>query len=169
MIASNNQLNGGLMDFHLLQPFTINEAEIYTNYFEKSRTRLADACPNSRIAWNSGYSYRYLIIEDCFCLISDGGVFTKPHFSLPIGDLSTEKLENILLQIEVIFKKEDWLLRGMFIDESYLKTFNHLSNYDLTWSVDSDFSDYVYKSSKLAKLKGKKYRSKRNQIGRAHV
>ena len=154
------------MNFHSLQPFTIEQAELYTYYFQQSDTRLADACPNSRFAWNVGYNYRYLIVEDCFCLISDGGIFTEPHFSLPLGKLDSKKLQNILQQIEPIFEQKDWSFVGMFIDQEYTALFSELSAYNIEMSYEEDFSDYVYQTSDLANLKGKKYRVKRNHVNR---
>ncbi|HHU53657.1 MAG TPA: DUF2156 domain-containing protein [Clostridiaceae bacterium] len=154
------------MDFRSLQPFTIELAEKYTEYFNRSKTRLADACPNSRFAWNAGYSYRYLILEDCFCLISDGGIFTEPHFALPLGNLNSEKLQIILQQIEPIFEKENWQFVGMFIDQKYTDLFSSLSAYNMEISYEDDFADYVYRTSDLANLKGKKYRAKRNHVNR---
>ncbi|MGI6579644.1 MAG: DUF2156 domain-containing protein [Saccharofermentanales bacterium] len=154
------------MDFYSLQPFTIEQAELYTNYFKQSKTRLADACPNSRFAWNVGYEYRYIILEDCFCLISDGGIFTEPHFSLPLGKLTSEKLQAILEQIELIFEQENWRLVGMFIDEKYTDLFSELAAYNIEISYEEDFADYVYRTSDLANLKGKKYRAKRNHVNR---
>ncbi|HHT24960.1 MAG TPA: DUF2156 domain-containing protein [Clostridiaceae bacterium] len=154
------------MNFHSLQPFTIEQAELYTHYFKQSNTRLADACPNSRFAWNVGYAYRYLISEDCFCLISDGGIFTEPHFSLPLGKLNSEKLHIILQQIEPIFEQENWSLVGMFIDQAYTALFSELTTYNMEMSYEEDFSDYIYRTSDLANLKGKKYRAKRNHVNR---
>lgn len=154
------------MDFHSLQPFTIEQADLYTKYFSQSNTRIADACPNSRFAWNIGYNYRYLILEDCFCLVSDGGIFTEPHFSLPLGELTAAKLSNIINQLEKIFKQNNWQLTGMFIDEEYTDLFNELEGYEINLEFDSAYSDYIYNTADLANLKGKGYRAKRNHVNR---
>ncbi len=154
------------MKFDELQPLTIELAEQYSHYFNLSKTRIADSCPNSRFAWNCGYQYRYLIIEECLCLVSDGGVFTNPHFTLPLGELSKEKMNKILLILNEIFETENWELRGMFIDEIYQEYFENLSDFDVNWEMDEDFSDYVYETDKLINLKGKDYRSKRNHVNK---
>ena len=83
------------MRFKDLRELTWEDAGLYTKYYEESETELADACPNSRIAWNVGYHYRYAIIADCFVPVSDGGIFTQPHFTLPLGQLNQEKLNTI--------------------------------------------------------------------------
>ncbi len=154
------------MKFAELQPLTIELAEQYIHYFNLSNTRIADACPNSRFAWNCGYHYRYIIIEDCLCLISDGGIFTKPHFSLPLGELSKEKMNQILLQISQIFAAENWQLLGMFIDGNAQEYFEDLNDFTVSWEMSEDFSDYVYETKKLMKLKGKDYRAKRNHVNK---
>ncbi len=154
------------MEFRKLEPFTIELAEKYKECFNQSKTSIADACPNSRFAWNLGYHYRYFIVDNCICLISDGGIFTKPHFSLPIGELTVEKLNKILKIISEIFEHEKWQMLGLFIDEEYVDLFNQVEGYKLTWSYDEDFSDYLYETKKLYKLKGKDYRVKRNHVNK---
>ena len=154
------------MEFQALEPLTIEVADKYKAYFNKSETWIADNCPNSRFAWDQGYNYRYFIMEDCFCLISDGGVFTKPHFSLPLGELTVDKLTKILEKTSKIFEHENWPLIGLFIDEEYVELFNQVEGFDFEWSYNDDFSDYVYETDKLANLKGKDFRVKRNHVNK---
>ncbi len=154
------------MTFNALPALSIDLAGDYQNYFKQSHTKLADACPNSRFAWNLGYRYRYLLAADCLTLVSDGGVFTKPHFSLPLGPLDGDRLEQILTDLDEIFTEKNWPLTAMFVDESYLPYFEELGHYQAEISFDEDFSDYVYVGSKLAGLKGKDYRAKRNHVNK---
>ncbi len=154
------------MEFRSLEPLNIEMADTYQKYFNKSKTRIADACPNSRFSWNVGYNYRYLIIEDCLCLVSDGGVFTAPHFSLPLGELTAENLDHILNKLCEVFEHEQWPFLGLFIDQTYLELFQNLRSFDAAISMNEDFSDYVYQTKKLANLKGGNYRQKRNHVNK---
>ena len=47
----------------------------------------------------------------------------------------------------------------MFIDQEYTTLFSELSAYKIKMSYEEDFSDYIYRTSDLANLKGKKYRA----------
>ena len=139
-------------------------SERYQACLEQSQTRLADASLTSRIAWQPGYNYRYLFVEDCFLSISDGGRFTTPHIYLPIGDLTLDRLRSCLKVSERIFANESWDLRVLFIDDHYKTMFKQLSEYEQEWISKEEFSDYVYDAEALRTLKGKKYRAKRNHI-----
>lgn len=154
------------MTFNSLPALSIDLAGDYQNYFNQSQTKLADACPNSRFAWDIGYHYHYLLEADCLTLVSDGGVFTQPHFSLPLGPLDGARLGQIIAKLEGIFAGENWPFTAMFVDEAYLPYFEQLDGYEAHISYDDDFSDYVYEGAKLAKLKGKDYRAKRNHVNK---
>ncbi len=152
------------MRFKDLRELTREDAGLYTKYYEESETELADACPNSRIAWNVGYHYHYAIIEDCFVPVSDGGVFTRPHFALPLGRLNQEKLNAIVEEMRLLFQEEGWPLRSMFIDESYVSLYDQVPGLQPVWIQNDDLSDYLYDAEKLRTLKGHSYRGKRNHI-----
>lgn len=154
------------MKFQNLKPLDIEMADTYQKHFNLSKTRIADNCPNSRFSWDVGYHYRYVIIEDCLCFISDGGVFTGPHFTLPLGELTVEKLNKVLTELYQIFEFENWQFIGLFVDECYLDLFQQLPDFQVDISMDDDFSDYVYSTKKLARLKGKDYRTKRNHVNK---
>ncbi len=154
------------MKFADLKPLSVEDRDLYEAYFKLSKTKLADSCFNSRIAWDEGYNYRWFEAGNCFCSLSDGGVFTDPHMYLPIGDLTTENLTEILKIAEPIFSAEGWELKFLFVDEVYREVFDAVPGYDFTWSYDDNFSDYLYDAQKLRDLKGRDYRQKRNHVNK---
>lgn len=152
------------MLFEDLKPLTLEDAELYTHYFEKSQTETADACPNSRFAWNCGYEYRRIVLEDCLCLVSDGSIFYSPHFALPLGELNQEKMNRIIEYMRRLFAEKNWPLRSLFIDEQYKPLYDGVPGLNPEWVLDEGLSDYLYNAEDLRRLRGKAYRTKRNHI-----
>lgn len=154
------------MNFRDLKPLTVADRDLYQKYFQLSKTKLADSCFNSRIAWDAGYGYRWFEAGECLCTVSDGGLFTDPHMYLPIGNLTTENLQKILPLAMQLFKNEQWDLQVLFIDEEYRDVFAAVPNYEIKWDCDEAFSDYLYDAENLRQLKGKNYRQKRNHVNK---
>lgn len=146
--------------------FSIQDAPEYENCFKLSKTEISDHCLNSRIAWNAGFYYQKYEIDRCFCLVSNGGVFTTPHLTWPMGQLSVSRLETILDTLWPAFASRGWPLRLMYIDENGLPMLKNLVRYTAQISYNPDFSDYLYRADKLRRLSGKTMRRKRNHYNR---
>lgn len=154
------------MEFKDLQPFSAEMADMYDSYLKKSKTRLADACFNSRIAWEPGYFYKWTVLGDCLVSVSDGGIFTSPHAFLPLGELRQDNLQLIVDRLRDLFAQEGWPLEFLFIDDCYKDLFSQLKGYQQTWSYNDDYSDYVYDAEDLRTLRGRTYRNKRNHVNK---
>jgi uncharacterized protein len=146
--------------------FSIQDALEYENCFKLSQTEISDHCLNSRIAWNAGFYYQKYEIDRCFCLVSNGGVFTTPHITWPMGNLSASHLETILDTLWPAFASRGWPLRLMYIDENSLPLLKDLDRYTAEISYNPDFSDYLYRADRLRRLSGKTMRRKRNHFNR---
>ena len=146
--------------------FSIEDGPLYQRCHALSRSEISDNCLNSRIAWNVGFYYQKVVMEDCFCLISNGGVFTTPHMIFPLGALTADKLEKILDAIWPSFAARSWPLRLMYIDEAALPLLSELNQYKADISYNPDFSDYLYDAEKLRTLSGKDMHGKRNHFNR---
>jgi hypothetical protein len=118
------------------------------------------------VAWNSGFYYQKLLLDDCFCLVSNGGVFTTPHLTFPLGDVTVEKLTAVLHQIWPEFAAYGWPLRLMYIDEDRLPLLAELPGYTAEISYNADFSDYLYDAGQLRNLRGKAMHRKRNHYNK---
>lgn len=146
--------------------FSAADRALYESKFALSLTEISDACLNSRVAWNPGFSYQRTLVADCLCLVSDGGVFTRPHMTLPIGDLTQDRLQTIMDTMSLVFRKCDWPLRCLYIDEIYLPLFRQLKGYHVEIRNDPDYSDYLYDADALRGLNGKQLHGKRNHFNR---
>ncbi|MDO5733631.1 MAG: phosphatidylglycerol lysyltransferase domain-containing protein [Eubacteriales bacterium] len=155
------------MRFTDLAELSLDLIDLYRERFAASATELADAAPNSRLAWNQGYHYRYHDDGQLFTAVSDGGIFSRPHFCLPLGELTVDALLPVIKSMEEIFKAESWPLCSMFIDEKFKPLYELAAerlDYFIEWDYNDDFTDYVYDAAKLRSLSGKRYRTKRNHI-----
>ncbi|NLM77544.1 MAG: DUF2156 domain-containing protein [Ruminococcaceae bacterium] len=146
--------------------FSIQDGPEYSRCHALSRSEISDHCLNSRIAWNAGFYYQKLVLEDCFCLVSNGGVFTTPHMTWPLGPLTAEKLERILETVWPVFASRSWPLRLMYIDESALPLLKAQPLFSSSISYNADFSDYLYDAEMMRSLNGKVMRRKRNHFNK---
>ncbi len=146
--------------------FSADDASLYNQFFALSKTEISDSCLNSRVAWNSGFAYHKCIVDDTLCLISDGGIFTSPHMTWPVGDMNLPTLQRIIDVISPIFQERGWALRMMYIDEINLELVQALKDYDMAVSYNRDFSDYIYDAQALRDLSGKSMHGKRNHVNR---
>ncbi len=146
--------------------FTIQDGPAYNRCHSLSQSEISDNCLNSRIAWNSGFYYQKLVLDDCFCLVSNGGVFTTPHVTFPLGQVTTAKLTAVLDEIWPEFAAYGWPLRLMYIDEFNLPLLADLTGYTAEISYNADFSDYIYDAESLRSLSGKAMHRKRNHYNK---
>ena len=143
-----------------------SDQEEYERYYRASGTRISDMCFVSRYAWGAAFSYRKALIRGGFCLISDGGVFTEPHLTMPLGKFGREDLAAMLDAVAPWFAEQGRPVRVMYIDEPLLPFFQDLPGYRAAvWSED-DFSDYLYDAESIRTLAGKALHGQRNHVAR---
>lgn len=154
------------MEFSGCTLFSADDAPLYNEFFQLSRTEISDSCLNSRVAWNSGFAYHKAIIDDTLCLISDGGDFTTPHMTWPVGAMDEATLQRIIDTLSPIFAERSWNMRMMYIDEVNLPLVRALKGYRADITCNRDFSDYVYQVEDLRNLSGKALHGQRNHMNR---
>jgi uncharacterized protein len=146
--------------------FSARDSECYSRLHGASLSEISDGCLISRVAWNAGFNYQKLYVADTLSLISDGGVFTSPHMTCPIGALDETKLAAVIHAARPSFEQRGWPLRVLYIDEVYLPLFRSLPGYQAQITYNPDFSDYVYDADTLRQLTGKTLHGQRNQFNR---
>lgn len=146
--------------------FTSSDSLLYNSLQQHSRSEISDNCLNSRVAWNAGFYYQKAVIADCLSLVSDGGVFTTPHVTWPVGQLDSERLQEIVDTLMPAFEAKHWPFRIMYIDEERLPLLESLRGYKVRIAYDPDYSDYLYEAGPLRELSGKDLHGKRNHFNR---
>lgn len=146
--------------------FSIEHLDTYNDRRRQSLTEISDAGFEARLSWNAGFHYQIAQNSDCVFLLSDGGVFTTPHMTLPIGPLTLDRLQTIIDAIEPVFRKKNWPVRCLYIDAAYLPFFQQLRGYRVRLAYDRIFSDYLYDAEALRQLSGKSLHAKRNHFNR---
>jgi len=154
------------MEFSGCTLVSADDAPLYNKFFQLSRTEISDSCLNSRVAWNSGFAYHKAVIDDTLCLVSDGGDFTTPHMTWPVGAMDEATLQRIVDTLSPIFAERGWTMRMMYIDEANLPLVRALQGYEAKITCNPDFSDYVYLVEDLRNLSGKALHGQRNHINR---
>jgi uncharacterized protein len=146
--------------------FSARDSEIYKRLLDAGRTEISDACLISRVAWNAGFHYQKLVVGNCLSLISDGGVFTEPHITWPVGDYDGPGLQRLADAAWPFFQQQGWPFRMMYIDEADLPLVKSLSGYQVRLSYQPDFDDYLYDADVLRQLSGKTLHGQRNHLNR---
>ncbi|MGI6298972.1 MAG: DUF2156 domain-containing protein [Saccharofermentanales bacterium] len=148
------------------EPFNPDDIESYDHHFRKTANEISDSFTNSRVAWNPAFNYQKSVIGDLFCLISDGGVFTTPHMTMPVGKLTVEGLQKVIDVVAPHFECQNWPFRILYIEERDLPLFDSLQGYKVSFKHDECYSDYIYEAESLMTLAGKALHAKRNHVNR---
>ena len=123
-------------------------------FFNMVHTRSCDYSIGGMFMWRDYYRMEYSIENGVFFsrLYDKNG---KCYYNIPIGQDIKQCIRKLI--------KEEGKLAFCTVPESMLEVFKSL---DFTINVieQPDFADYLYNSSDLIHLRGKKLSSKRNQI-----
>ncbi len=154
----------------MFSDLTHSDYDTLIHYFSPQRHRLCYYSLSSLIVWKDTFSKPVWKI-DCDSLIV-GKLFLqnseKNYLLLPIAngrELSPVQLYKIALS--------SGISKYQFIPEDYVTGHNYTDlNHLFTIIEQPEYEDYIYNTSDLSELKGKKYSKKRNlnsQIEKAHL
>ncbi|MBR2749887.1 MAG: DUF2156 domain-containing protein [Clostridiales bacterium] len=142
-------------------PLTPADLPVYNKYYSMTDTKMTDLTFHCRYAWDNVFKIRWTILEDCLVQISDGGGYSSPFMLMPLGKLSSEKIEKIVRAVRPVFDEKGWKFRILDIEDSAKSTFEK-SGIAAKMDYKEDSSDYFYDAELLRTLAGKKYSKKRN-------
>jgi hypothetical protein len=143
-----------------------SDREEYERLYRASGTRISDMCFLSRYAWGEAFSYRKALYRGTFCLLSDGGCFTEPHLTMPLGAIGRDGLAAVLDAAAPWFAARGAPLKAMYIDEPLLPLFQDLPGYRARLWHEDDYSDYVYDAASMRSLAGGTLHGQRNHVAR---
>ncbi len=115
--------------------------------------------------WRNIYKFRFTEICGLLCIVSapEKG---EPFAFMPIGRLQKDTFIEAFDCLKKYFSNNNWQLIFKRVPESELAYFTGYEEVVKEVAFDDDNSDYVYLTSDLIQLKGKKFDGKRNHINR---
>jgi len=145
---------------------SIKDRDIFNKYLKAGRYEASEMNFSNFFMWRKVYNFRYVEIEEHLCIIALPKV-GEPYAMLPIGSGNKEKLVLIINELLEYFKTKGWEFKFNRVEEGKLELLKALKeDFDFVFESDRDNSDYLYASSDLINLKGKKYDGKRNHINK---
>lgn len=143
----------------------IRDKELFKSYLIKSKYLASEFTFTNFFIWRDAYRFSFTEINEYLC------VFARPQegrpFSfLPIGEYSSKTFIDTINKIKEYFNanKMDLVFERVEID--CIEYFDNLKNVKYNIIEDRNNSDYIYNTSELILLSGKKLHGKRNHINK---
>ena len=125
--------------------------EFFDQAFKKYPPQISEFTFTNLFSWRETYDYKVSLLDGLIILRS--GVSEHVHFLQPIGTVPIEAMGRVLEDTKGIFIR---------IPEDVARFFEKNSRFKV--EEDRNNSDYLYLSTDLVNLVGRKYDGKRNQI-----
>lgn len=146
-----------MLDF---KPLTLEDKVIFDKYLKPYNFLTCEYSFTNLFIWRMGLDIQYTIYKDAL-IIKKKDFFGDYHFMQPIG-YTKENLKNIVDTLEAIKINEN--LKNLFKDAEtpFINDLKAIYNDKFTIEEDRANFDYIYESSKLISLSGKKLHGKKN-------
>lgn len=144
---------------------TLESKAEFDNYLMKHNIQISELTFTNFFAWRYFYKFRYAIIADLLCVISipcKGESFAM----MPIGDVNEERFAVAFSELKKYFIQRGHRLIFKRITQEELSFFKDRVTSEDSIVLDRDNSDYLYNTTDLIGLRGKKYDGKRNHINK---
>jgi hypothetical protein len=144
-------------------PVGLNHLRTLTEFLNRHPQPLSGYTMATLTAWSPSYRYEWAFAdsESLFisCIPFSG---SQRHLLQPVGPVSSEMQQHLVESAAEL----PYPLKFVNVSDRFLKGFPEMVN---SFSVreDRDFSDYLYRSDALARLRGRKYSKKRNLLSQA--
>lgn len=150
------------MDF---SDITLKDKQLFDRYLKLYNPQESEFTFTNIYAWRKYYRFRYTILNDLLCIIATPSGL-EPYALSPVGELESQRMDKSIRSLTDYFKENGFRPTFRKVEEGHLDYFkNHVkSSEDIVY--DRDNSDYVYSTSDLIYLKGKKFDGKRNHINK---
>jgi len=146
-----------MLDF---KPLTLEDKEIFDKYLKPYNFLTCEYSFTNLFIWRIGLDIQYAIYKDAL-IIKKKDFYSDYHFMQPIG-YTNENLKNIVDTLETI--KINLNLKNLFKDAEtpFIEDLKAIYGEKFTIEEDRANFDYIYESSKLISLSGKKLHGKKN-------
>jgi hypothetical protein len=147
------------------EEITLDSKEVFDHYIRQHQVQTSELTFTNFFAWRYFYRFRYAIIAGLLCVISVP--CRGEHFAMmPIGNVDKENFAEAFSRVRQYFVEKGWQPVFKKIPEQNLELFRDKVTSEKSIVFDRDNSDYLYNTSDLIELRGKKYDGKRNHINR---
>lgn len=150
------------MDF---AEITLGDKALFDEYLKKHNTQISELTFTNLFGWRNFYKFRYTVAGGLLCIIAVP-CKGEPFAMMPAGPADTGDLPEAVNRLREYFKGRGWRPAFKRIRTEELEHFKGFTRSGEDVVYDRDNSDYVYLTSDLINLRGKKYDGKRNHINR---
>jgi len=143
----------------------LEDKALFNRYFESINYRICDFSFANLFCWQPQYQTSYAIIDN-FLVIQftcDDGL---PCYMMPVGE---GNMRELLLKLIHYSKNKNERFRIHAITIEMFELLNSALPTTFLFKPLRDYFEYIYLSSDLIELKGKKYQQKRNHINRFKI
>lgn len=142
---------------------TLEDNEIINKFVDKDSVESYEYLFSSLYMWRKLNSVKYAIIDEALVIEKNeegkGTFYAKPL---------NYKKENLVNLIEILMERnENYTDREYLfgdVDQNFIDDLNEYTDYKVEVKEDVDDFEYVYKTSDLVELRGKKYHGKKNHV-----
>jgi hypothetical protein len=145
------------------EELTINHKELFNKYLRGRNSSASELCFTNFFIWRHYYNLKFAQILNYLCVISEP-VNSEPFAFFPIGYNHDEDLQKCVLLLSEYFQMKKWRMQFKKVTTNDLIKIKELALFNIITEYDRNDSDYLYLTSDLIDLKGRKFDAKRNHI-----
>lgn len=151
-----------MLDF---SEINISNKAYFDRYLNLYNSQISEMTFTNLFMWRNLYKFRYTEISGLLCIVSVSDK-EEPFALMPCGKVQKDNFQEAVYGLKKYFNKNNWKLIFKRVPESEVFYFNEFEESDKEIVSDDNNSDYIYLTSDLIELKGKKFDGKRNHINR---
>jgi len=147
-----------------LKEIHIKDKPVFDSFLSRKTRCGSEFTFTNLFIWRDAYQFRYTIINDLLCIIGNyHGML--PFFFPPIGS-GTDGLAEAVKTLKGWFESTGSSFVMKAVTNDMMQALETALPGCFTFEPDRNNHDYVYSSSDLLMLAGKKYRTKRNHLNK---
>ncbi|HEX9062119.1 MAG TPA: phosphatidylglycerol lysyltransferase domain-containing protein [Clostridia bacterium] len=140
---------------------SLDDRELFNESLKAFGPQASELTFTNLFMWRKSYNIRYALLNG-YLLIISVPVNKEPFSFIPIGPYLKDTFNETVAGLKEYFAEKGWKMQFKRVEEDRIHCFNGISKEEA--ALDQDNGDYVYLSSDLTVLSGKKYDGKRNHI-----
>jgi len=145
-----------------LKDITLNEKKLFDDYFQLKQYEISDMTFTNLYMWRKSYQIKYAIIDDFLCIFARQKD-NKPFTLMPVGN---GNVAQVLEKLMDYFRQNNHPFMMKSITHRMIEEIENAFPGKFKYIPSRDTYDYVYNSSDLINLEGRKYHRKRNHINK---